>query len=70
MLKNAKQAKEESLSVQGDSYAHPCGQEANKIAEIAYFKAEGRGFAPGYELSDWLEAEQELNLSSKDKPAS
>jgi hypothetical protein len=33
------------------------------VAEIAYFKAESRGFAPGYELDDWLEAEQELNLS-------
>jgi len=32
------------------------------IAEIAYFKAENRGFAPGYELHDWLEAEHELNL--------
>jgi Protein of unknown function (DUF2934) len=29
------------------------------IAEIAYYKAENRGFEPGYELDDWLEAEQE-----------
>ncbi len=34
-----------------------------QIAELAYFKAESRGFLPGYELSDWLEAEQELSLS-------
>ncbi len=33
-----------------------------EIAEIAYYKAESRGFAPGYELNDWLEAEQEFNL--------
>jgi len=31
----------------------------SKIAEIAYYKAESRNFEPGYELSDWLEAEQE-----------
>lgn len=27
------------------------------IAEAAYFRAEKRGFAPGNELDDWLEAE-------------
>ncbi len=31
-----------------------------KIAELAYYKAEKRGFTPGYELEDWLEAEQEI----------
>jgi hypothetical protein len=29
------------------------------IAEAAYYKARARGFEPGYEESDWLEAEQE-----------
>ncbi|HWO99705.1 MAG TPA: DUF2934 domain-containing protein [Methylococcus sp.] len=29
------------------------------IAEAAYYKACARGFEPGYEESDWLEAEQE-----------
>ena len=32
----------------------------NKIAELAYYKAESRGFEPGYEMNDWLEAEREL----------
>jgi hypothetical protein len=27
------------------------------IAEEAYYRAQRRGFAPGYELKDWLEAE-------------
>lgn len=27
------------------------------IAEAAYFRAQSRGFAPGSELDDWLEAE-------------
>lgn len=39
-----------------------CGDDA-KIAELAYTKAENRGFEPGYELEDWLQAEQELALS-------
>lgn len=32
-----------------------------KIAELAYLKAESRGFEPGQELDDWLEAEQEFS---------
>lgn len=31
-----------------------------KIAELAYYKSESRGFEPGHELNDWLEAEREL----------
>lgn len=30
------------------------------IAEAAYFRAEQRGFAPGNEMSDWLDAEGEV----------
>lgn len=30
------------------------------IAESAYYRAERRGFAPGHELDDWLQAEAEL----------
>lgn len=33
-----------------------------RIAELAYYKAECRGFEPGYELQDWLEAEKEISL--------
>jgi hypothetical protein len=28
--------------------------------QAAYYKAEARGFAPGQELDDWLEAEAEI----------
>jgi hypothetical protein len=31
-----------------------------QIAECAYYRAEARGFAPGHELDDWLEAERLL----------
>lgn len=30
------------------------------VAQAAYFRAERRGFAPGHELDDWLEAEREI----------
>jgi hypothetical protein len=36
-------------------------QEREKlIAQAAYFRAEKRGFAPGYELEDWVQAEAEV----------
>jgi hypothetical protein len=31
-----------------------------QIAEAAYFRAEQRGFVPGNELDDWLDAEAEV----------
>lgn len=31
------------------------------IATAAYYRAEARGFAPGSELQDWLEAEADLD---------
>lgn len=30
------------------------------IAEAAYFHAERRGFAPGNEVSDWIQAEADI----------
>lgn len=30
------------------------------IAEAAYFRAEARGFEPGAEVDDWLDAEYEI----------
>jgi hypothetical protein len=40
----------------------PSRQEIRRMIEIAaYFKAEHRGFAPGFEDQDWLEAEQEIS---------
>jgi hypothetical protein len=35
-------------------------EEFESTATAAYFKAEARGFAPGKELEDWLDAEAEL----------
>jgi len=36
-------------------------QRAALIAEAAYFRAEKRGFRPGHETEDWLEAEAEVD---------
>jgi hypothetical protein len=44
----------QSKSYDGD------GQRQQMIAERAYQKAEARGFAPGGEEQDWLEAEREV----------
>jgi hypothetical protein len=31
------------------------------VATAAYYRAERRGFSPGRELDDWLEAEREIS---------
>lgn len=31
------------------------------IAEAAYYRAQARGFGPGGEMHDWLEAEREID---------
>jgi hypothetical protein len=36
---------------------------ASLIAEAAYFRAQRRGFEPGYETEDWLAAEAEVDAS-------
>lgn len=35
------------------------------IAEAAYYRSERRNFEPGYEMQDWLEAEQAVTISLK-----
>ncbi|MCB1786658.1 MAG: DUF2934 domain-containing protein [Chromatiaceae bacterium] len=40
-----------------------------KIELAAYYKAEKRGFAPGRELDDWLEAEREVDAASVPFPS-
>lgn len=58
----AKKAKEEVSSNEEDRSTIYLPDRNAKIAELAYYKAENRGFTPGYELEDWLEAEQEFLL--------
>lgn len=42
----------------------PDGGRSAEIARLAYAKAEARGFTPGHEMDDWLEAEAELEAES------
>ena len=38
------------------------------IAENAYYRAQSRGFVPGYEFEDWLAAEREIDaLLARDR---
>ncbi len=42
--------------------APPSTEERQRwIATIAYYRAEARAFAPGYEVQDWLDAEAEID---------
>ena len=38
----------------------PSEETRRQIAEAAYFRAKERGFEPGHELEDWVEAESEV----------
>lgn len=40
-----------------------------QIAEAAYYRAKERGFEPGHELEDWIEAESEImgRINEKDR---
>jgi hypothetical protein len=45
----------------GNAQAEVSPEELRKlIEEAAYFRAKQRGFAPGYELEDWIQAEAEV----------
>jgi len=57
MNAKTKKAAAESASVQNKATPE---ERYSKIAEIAYLKAEQRGFETGQEEADWLQAEQEV----------
>ena len=40
------------------------GERRRLIAEAAYFRAEKRGFVPGHEETDWLEAEKDIDVAA------
>ena len=44
-------------------------QHESLVRTAAYLRAERRGFAPGYEVEDWLAAEAEVSARHKAKPA-
>ena len=53
----------------GNAQAEVSPEELRKlISEAAYFRAKQRGFAPGYELEDWKEAEAEVMRRIGERP--
>jgi Protein of unknown function (DUF2934) len=51
----------ESKQVKASARATSPDERARLIAEAAYYRAESRGFAPGHEVGDWLDAEREVD---------
>ena len=50
-----------SMPMGGTAHSGAGSEETRrKIAEAAYFRAKERGFEPGHELEDWVEAESEV----------
>jgi hypothetical protein len=49
------------------SPAQPAGLDrAERVRIAAYFRAERRGFVPGYETEDWLAAEAEVAAETRE----
>ena len=36
-----------------------------RVREAAYYRAQQRGFSPGYEIEDWLAAEAEIRKAQE-----
>jgi len=50
-----------SMPISGGVRAQGSSEDTRRlIAEAAYFRAKERGFEPGHELEDWIEAESEV----------
>ena len=63
MIAIVKKIKEQASSDTEESGNTICLPDRDaRIAELAYCKAESRGFEAGHELEDWLEAEREFML--------
>jgi Protein of unknown function (DUF2934) len=46
-----------------ESNVELCGDDKfSRTALCAYYKAQHRGFEPGHEIKDWLDAEAELEV--------
>jgi hypothetical protein len=52
--------KDESQAVADAATELSADERRRMIAELAYYRAERRGFAHGDAVADWLEAEQEV----------
>ena len=55
----------ETAPRRADAVKHVPEERGRLIAEAAYFIAERRGFEPGNEIDDWLQAEAEFEARLK-----
>lgn len=63
------QAEEAQLGVRDDGGQSALAQaRRRRIAEAAYYRAQRRGFEPGGEDDDWLEAEKDIDDSALVRP--
>ena len=61
-----RQSKLEKASSKVEGLSNPSPVDVQQqVAMRAYYKSEARGFSPGRELDDWLEAETEVTPSIK-----
>ena len=51
---------QESKAQSATSFSVTSEELQQVIAETAYYKAEKRGFEPGYEAQDWIESERDI----------
>lgn len=71
---NAEESSPETLVpdiVRAELESRPISSDADRhrwISERAYELAQARGFAPGRELDDWLQAEREYETHSLQRP--
>ena len=59
----------QASAVEGDVAINQAARQ-RRIAIVAYYRAEWRGFAAGGELEDWLAAEQEIGQNGNDRDMS
>jgi hypothetical protein len=67
-LPNALTASIQSEEVSAGGSAPFLEQRRHLIEETAYHMAAERGFEPGHELEDWLEAERQVDTESRSTP--
>ena len=67
-LPDALTANGQCEEVGGGGSAPVLEQRRHLIEETAYYMAEQRGFTPGHEMEDWLEAERQINTDSRSLP--
>lgn len=62
-------ARKSAAPVRAAIAAPSVAEREEMVRTAAYYRAERRGFAPGYEWEDWLAAEAEVSTIAGSRPA-